>query len=159
MRILSALYVRTRAHHTIIKTVGRFLISGTLGAGCNIGLLYVLTEYARLYYLASACVSFVCAAGIGFALQKFWTFRDHSIERMHLQAFAFFSVTVGNFGINIALLYVLVEGLHIWYILAQAISSVLIACSSFFLYRYGIFAREAKLHPARDVLCSREDDV
>ena len=145
-----------RTHRHLIDTVGRFLVSGSVGAGSNIGILYVLTEYVRLYYLLSACISFVLAAGIGFMLQKFWTFRDHSIERMHVQAAGFFAVTTINFFINIALLYALVQWVHVWYVLAQAIASILIAFGSFILYRHVVFARRVAPHRESDMLCSQE---
>lgn len=126
-------------HRTLIGTVGRYLIAGTIGAITNIGGLFILTEYVGLHYLISAGISFIVACGVGFTLQKFWTFRERSIEDIHIQAAGFLIISIINFFLNIALLYVLVEYVHIWYIFAQVIASGLIAVSSFLLYRRVVF--------------------
>ena len=100
---------------------------------------FIFTEYIGLHYLVSAGISFILACGVGFSLQKFWTFQDRSVESIHTQAAGYFVISTINFFLNIALLYFLVEWTHIWYILAQVIVSALIAVSSFILYRHVIF--------------------
>lgn len=131
-----------REYRALIGTIGRFLIAGSIGAVTNIGGLFIFTEYIGLYYLVSASISFVLACCVGFSLQKFWTFRERSIEGMHAQAIGFFVISGINFFVNIALLYVLVEKIHIWYIFAQVIVSACIAVSSFFLYRHIVFLKK-----------------
>lgn len=126
-------------HRALIDTIGRFIAVGSVGAVTNIGLLFLLTEYIGLYYLVSAGISFILACGVGFVLQKFWTFREHSTESVHVQAVGYFTISTINFFLNTALLYFLVEKTHVWYILAQIISSGFIAISSFLLYRNVVF--------------------
>ena len=129
-------------YHALVKTIGRYLVAGSIGAATNISLLFIFTEYVGLHYLVSSGISFILACGVGFSLQKFWTFRDRSVESIHTQALGYFTISAINFFLNIALLYFLVEWTHIWYILAQAIVSACIAVSSFLLYRYVIFLVE-----------------
>jgi len=126
----------------IVETIGRYLVAGCIGAVTNLGVLFILTEYVGLHYLVSAGVSFVLACGVGFTLQKFWTFRDRSVEGIHAQAIGYFTISSINFFLNISILYFLVEWTHIWYIFAQVIASGLIAVSSFLLYRHVIFLQK-----------------
>lgn len=126
-------------HRALIYTIGRFIAAGSIGAVTNISLLFLFTEYVGLYYLVSAGISFILACCVGFALQKFWTFRERSLESVHSQAMGYFTISTTNFFLNLALLYFLVEKIHLWYIFAQIIASGLIAVSSFLLYRYVIF--------------------
>lgn len=126
-------------YRTLVGMVGRYLIAGIIGATTNITLLFIFTEYAGLHYLVSAGISFVLACSVGFTLQKFWTFRDQSVESIHMQAMGYFIISSVNFFLNIAMLYVLVEWVRLWYIFAQIIASGLMAVSSFLLYRYVIF--------------------
>ena len=126
-------------YRILVETIGRYLIAGSIGASTNVALLFFFTEYVGLHYLVSASISFVLACCVGFALQKFWTFRERSVESIHTQAAGYFTISAINFFLNITLLYFLVEKIHIWYIFAQVIASGLIAISSFLLYRYVIF--------------------
>lgn len=143
MTFTTFLMRRIEEHRFLVYTIGRFIAAGSVGAVTNIGLLFLFTEYVGLYYLVSACISFVIACGVGFVLQKFWTFRERSIESVHAQAAGYFTISTINFFLNTALLYFLVEKMHIWYILAQVIASGLIAVSSFLLYRYVIFLKKS----------------
>lgn len=132
-------------YRTIAGVIGKFLVSGTIGAGVNLLILYVLTEYVGLHYLLSACVSFLIASSVGFVLQKFWTFTDRSADHVRRQAIGFFIVGAINLGLNIMLLAFFVETMHFWYMFAQVVASFLIAFSSFLLYRYVIFSRRGVL--------------
>ena len=145
MKYFTFLNEFAQGHRALIKTVGRFLVAGTIGATTNISGLFILTEYVGLHYLVSACISFVLAVCVGFSLQKFWTFRERSIEGVHAQAAGYFTISGINFFINIVLLYVLVEKLHLWYIFGQIIASALIAVSSFLLYRHVIFLQKGNV--------------
>jgi len=139
MEFFSFLKERVREYRVLVGTIGRYLFAGGIGALTNISLLFVFTEYVGLYYLVSASLSFILACCVGFLLQKFWTFQERSIESMHTQAIGYLTISTVNFFLNTALLYFLVEKIHLWYIFAQVIASGLIAISSFLLYRYVIF--------------------
>ncbi|HVM58737.1 MAG TPA: GtrA family protein, partial [Candidatus Paceibacterota bacterium] len=119
----------TRAH------IGRFLLIGGLGAVLNVSTLYALTEYAGLWYLASEIIAFVFAVSVTFFLQKFWTFRDHRRARIAHQSAWFFGVNLCNLALNAMILYAFVDGLGVWYVFAQIVTSALIALESFFAYR------------------------
>lgn len=119
----------------------RFLISGSLAAGTNLGLLYVLTDLLKIWYLISAIFSFVAGFLVSFILQKIWTFQDTSRERVHSQAGAFFMVALTGLGVNIASLYILVDYLGVHYLMAQIIVGVFIAVANFFVYHFVIFKK------------------
>ncbi len=117
----------------------RFLISGGTATAVNVGTLYVLTEFAGLWYILSSVVAFVLAFCVSFTMQKWWTFAERSTHRVGSQAGLYFAVALGNLGLNTLLLYVLVEWFGLWYVIAQLIASAIIAAESFLLYRFVIF--------------------
>jgi putative flippase GtrA len=119
--------------------VWRYLVSGSSAAVVDLGLLYGLTEWASLHYLASATIAFVAAFFVSFFLQKFWTFQDHSVERVHAQVALYFVIAVANLGLNTLLMYLFVEYLHLWYLAAQILAGSAIACESFFISRHFVF--------------------
>ncbi len=124
--------------------VWRYLVSGGSAAVVDLGLLYGLTEWATLHYLFSAMLAFIAAFFISFFLQKFWTFQDHSVERVHAQAVLYFVIAVANLGLNTLLMYLFVEYLHLWYLAAQIMAGGAIACESFFISRHVVFKSRLK---------------
>lgn len=128
-----ALYFRKYAR------VCRFIISGGTAAVVDLGFLYLLTDWFGLHYLFSAVLAFIGAFGVSFSLQKFWTFQDDSVERVHVQLSISFAVAVVNLFLNTALMYFFVDTLHLWYMAAQIIVGILLAFESFFVFRYVIF--------------------
>ncbi len=115
----------------------RFLVAGGFAALVNIIVLYILTEYGRIWYVYSSVFAFLVAFAANFVLQKYWVFEsaEHSkISRqlpMHLGAALF-----NNLFLNTLLLYSLVEYGHLWYIAAQLIASAFIAIESFLIFRW-----------------------
>ena len=114
----------------------RYLMAGGTAATVDLLLLYIFTDIFGIYYLLSAVLAFLVAFAVSFTLQKFWTFQDHSTDRVHTQAVAYFFIAGGNLLLNTVLMYVLVDGYGVWYLLAQFIISGLIAFGSFFISRY-----------------------
>ncbi len=114
----------------------RFIISGGCAAVVNIILLYLLTEFAGMWYMISAGLAFVAAFLVSFFLQKYWAFRNVAAAGARIQMSQHLVSAVVNLGLNLILIYTLVEYVGLWYILAQIISSALIAFESFFAFRW-----------------------
>jgi putative flippase GtrA len=124
-----------------IKVV-RYIISGGTAATVDLVILYLLTSIVGIWYLFSAIIAFLIALGVSFSLQKFWTFADHSTDRMSSQVVVYFIVASINLGLNTLLMYLLVDAVLLPYLLAQIIAAGLIACESFFVYQRYIFIDE-----------------
>ena len=119
----------------------RFLISGGLAVLANLLLLFLLTEYFRVHYLYSAMLSFSAGFLVTFFLQKFWTFRDNDRSKTTTQMTLTFAVAAINLFLNTFLMFVFVEEVHLWYMLAQALASLLLSIETYFLYKNVIFRR------------------
>lgn len=120
----------------------RFIISGGLATVVNLGALFTLTHFFHFWYLISAIIAFLFAFFVSFSLQKFWTFRDHSREGMHKQAGRFFVIVLLGLFINTSIIYVLVEFLHLHYLIAQFLSGIVIAFFNYMMYQKFIFHRK-----------------
>jgi putative flippase GtrA len=117
----------------------RFLISGTAGAVVNIGTLFALVEYLHLYYLTAAILSYLVSIAFGFALQKFWTFRDHGLSGVHFQFARFTVIALINMAANTALMYLFVSVFGVQYLLSQIIVALMIAFASYVNYQKFVF--------------------
>lgn len=117
----------------------RYFISGGTAAAVDFLFLYLFTDGFGLHYLLSAVLAFLVAFGVSFVLQKFWTFQDHSTERIHTQGVLYFVVALANLLLNTLLMYLFVDWLHFWYMGAQFFASGLIALESFFISKHVVF--------------------
>lgn len=117
----------------------RYVISGVSAATVNLGTLYIANSIFGIWYLTGSVLGFFAGLGVSFTLQKFWTFGNRETKHMHKQAAVFFVIVVTNLGINTALVWTSVEFLGLSPILAQLLSGGLIACWSFFAYRFLVF--------------------
>jgi putative flippase GtrA len=121
----------------------KYLISGGTAFLVDIALLYLMTHYGGIHYLWSAVLAFSGAFFVSFFMQKFWTFRDNEKKGIARQMYKYFAVGIMNLGLNTALMYLFVDKLKIWYILAQVIATALIAITSFLIYNFYIFNTES----------------
>ena len=124
------------------KVVAKYLISGCVAATTDLSLLFIFTDLAGLWYVFSAAIAFAAAFFVSFFLQKFWTFRDNTKDRMRSQMAVYLSIGLINLGVNSYGLYLLVEYLSFWYLLAQVVMGALIAVYSFLIYNFFIFRKK-----------------
>ena len=113
----------------------RFLLGGGVGVAVYYATLYTLTEFAGVWYVISAIVAFVLNYAINFTLQKFWTFQNKDTKNVSRQLTLYFGMVLGFLATNTTLLYVLVEYVHLKYLVAQLILTFLLTIASFVLTR------------------------
>lgn len=118
----------------------RFVVSGGLAVAVNFITLYLLTEYAGLWYLASSAIGFTLGLVVSFLLQKFWTFGSSRTDVMHVQFLLYTLLFLFNLCLNTGLLYLFVEYAHAWYLFAQIFISACIAGMNYVLYQRYIFS-------------------
>lgn len=116
--------------------VSRFLIVGSLSVVTYYVLFYGLTEFAGVWYIASAVVAFIGYYFVNFLSQKYWTFKNKDRKALNRQLVLYTLMAAGNWVINTGLLYVFVEYLHLHYLLAQAILTVLVSVIAYFGFKY-----------------------
>jgi putative flippase GtrA len=127
---------------SMLGMLTKYLISGGSAAVVDLVALYLFTDILHIWYVFSTALAFLIAFGVSFLMQKFWTFRDHNTDSVHKQAFFYLAVSVLNLFVNTGLVYAFVEYTGIHYLPAQIVTSAFIACESFFVYKFIIFARD-----------------
>ena len=119
----------------------KFLFIGGITALFLFLVLYTLHGIFKIWYVVASAIAYILTTLLGFGLQKFWTFRNKSIEKIKLQIIAYSLLAVVNFFANILLMYTFIEILHIHYLLAQFLTLSIIALWDFLLYSFFIFKR------------------
>jgi len=100
----------------------KFCGVGLSGVLVNMGLLWLLTEFAGLFYLLSAAVSIETSIISNFVLNNYFTFRD----RRPSGAKSFFNylvkfnlVSLAGLGLNMGVLWLLTEVFGVYYLLSN----------------------------------------
>lgn len=111
----------------------RFCVTGAVGVVAYYATLYGLTEYFGVRYVVSAVIGFVLNTGLNFTIQKFWTFQNKESRMVGRQFMLYVVMIVSFLAGNTVFLYLMVEYLHMWYIGAQVILTVVISALSFII--------------------------
>ena len=98
-----------------------------------------MTEYAGVWYVASAIIAFFAYYCVNFVSQKYWTFKNLDTEALNRQLAKFTLMASANWVINTSLLYVMVEYLHMWYMFAQAILTIVVSAIAYLCFKFWIF--------------------
>ncbi len=118
---------------TSVKLV-RYLFAGSIGAMVHVGTVFVCTHMFDIWYRVSTIIGFFLSVSVSFYLQKHWTFREHEISHAGKQFLQFVSIGGINFVLNISIMILMVEVLHLWPVAAQILTSGIVAVESFLLY-------------------------
>jgi len=104
-----------------------FALVGGLCLAANTVLLWLLTSGLGIHYLLSTVIAFCTITPLGFVLNKVMTFRTRR-EYAPIELPRYFAAMAFSFGANLALMYLLVSVLGLWYIAASlAVAAILLA--------------------------------
>jgi len=111
----------------------RFVAFGLVGALClglNTLALWALTSGLGVHYLVSTAIAFSTITPLGFALNKVLTFRTHR-HYTSVELPRYLATTAASFAANIALMYLLVSVLGMWYLPASLLVAAGLMVSNF----------------------------
>ena len=122
------------------KHAAKYYSVGASGVLVNLGLLFFLTEFIGLWYFLSYIFAISVSITSNFVLNKFWTFKDEiDSQRTIVMYIKFVSVSLMGMGIQLSCVYVLVETLSIYYMLAALISIAIAGGVNFIVNRRWTF--------------------
>lgn len=122
-------------HPKPLWIIMKYIISGGAATTVNLGLLYILTNFLRIWYVFSAAIAYLCAFLVSFTLQKFWTFNNSALKQIHTQFMIYVGFVSFNMTLNSLLIYFIVETTGVYYLIAQIGIGILMALWSFAFYR------------------------
>lgn len=118
----------------------KFCLVGGLGVLVNLGILYSSVEFLGVWYIFAAMLAFVGAVSSNFILNKIWTFEDRKRGiAVAGQYWKFFITCTSGLLINLAVLYLLVEYGHLWYMLSQLLAIGTALINNFLGSKYWVF--------------------
>lgn len=115
--------------------VVRYAVSGVVGLGTNLGVMYFATEILGIWYMWSAAIALTASFLVAFILQKYWTFKETTKDKIRSQAASYLAIAIGGMFFDMAALYVFVDVFGLWYFGSQVVIMGFIALASFLLNR------------------------
>lgn len=111
----------------------RYLFVGGLAFVVDYGLLFVLTEYAGLHYLASATIAFIAGLTVNYFLSTSWIFRSGAVIKNKVGEFVVFAL-IGVMGLVLTnvLLFLFTDVCGIHYMVSKLITTALVMLWNFF---------------------------
>ena len=100
----------------------KFCVVGLSGVLVNMGLLWLLTELAGLFYLLSAAISIETSIISNFIFNNYFTFRDRrspGVKSFLNRLVKFNLVSLAGLGINMGVLWLLTEVFGLYYLLSN----------------------------------------
>ncbi len=123
------------------KSIVKFFISGCLGGGTDLVLLFIFHSLFKFGVVVSSSLAFILSFATIFALQKMWTFRNHHHDKTFNQLIMYFINVLICLSANGFMMHYLVNGIDIWYMLSQVIVNCLLGIYNFIVYKYIIFRK------------------
>ncbi len=122
------------------KQAAKYYAVGASGVLVNLGLLFYLTEYVGLWYFLSYTLAISASISSNFILNKFWTFVDSiNSQRTMVLYVKFVSVSLLGMAIQLGTVYLLVESLSVYYMLAAIVSITIAGAINFIINRRWTF--------------------
>jgi len=121
----------------------RYIISGGTAAFVNLSFFALFFYIFHVNYLIANVIAFIIAFFVSLTLQKFWTFRDHSTDRIHIQGILYLFSSLFGLGVNTLVLYICVDFLGFLPIIGVIIAGIATALCTFPISRKYIFNQEA----------------
>jgi dolichol-phosphate mannosyltransferase len=131
--------IRSAAQKFGILRFCKFCLVGATGTAVNMGLLWLLTEFASFPYLVSSAISIETSIIVNFSLHSFFTFSDQrpsTLKAFFRRLLPYNLVSLAGLAINMGILWLLTEKAGLYYLLANLIGIVTVT-----LWRYLVSRR------------------
>lgn len=136
-KTLSKLLV-DNANSTLLQFFRNALV-GSFAFVLELGLMYLLTECAHVYYLWSSVFSSLCAGGINYLLSTIWVFNQSKVKNKPLEFILFTAIGALGLLLNVFFLWVLTDCIGLYYMFSKVIAMILVFTLIFFIRKYVLF--------------------
>ena len=136
-KTLSKLFV-DNANSTLLQFFRNALV-GSVAFVLELGLMYLLTECAHVYYLWSSVFSSLCAGGINYLLSTIWVFNQSKVKNKPLEFILFTAIGALGLLLNVFFLWVLTDCIGLYYMFSKVIAMILVFTLIFFIRKYVLF--------------------
>jgi putative flippase GtrA len=110
-----------------------------LAGGTDLIFLFIFHGLLHINLVLSTSVAFILSFLVSFTLQKFWTFRNYSEDKVVHQLSLYVLNAFIGLNLNGTGMHLLVNKYAVWYMLAQIIVNLVLGVWNFFVYKFIVF--------------------
>lgn len=115
----------------LIEQICRFGIVGVVCFFIDYGVLYMLTEFAKIPYLVSSAISFSVSVIVNYILSMKYVFNSKKNINKAGEFSVFVILSIFGLGLNEIIMWLCVEKISIYYMAAKIISTILVMIYNF----------------------------
>ena len=122
------------------KQAIKYYSVGGAGVLVNLGILYALTDFMGLWYIASQVIAISISISSNFLFNRFWTFSGSIQEQRNSVMYVkFIIVSLIGMGIQLGITFALVENIALYYMYAAGIGIVVAGAINYVVNRRWTF--------------------
>lgn len=126
----------------LISQILKFGVVGGIAFVIDYSLLFMLTEFLHIHYLVSGMVSFSASVIFNYILSIIWVFEVKKKRDEKKEFVVFIVLSIIGLGINQLIMWVLVDGLKLYYMLAKVAATAIVMVYNFITRKF--FLEEKK---------------
>ena len=117
----------------------RYFFVGGFAFVVDFGLLYILTEYARLHYLLSATLSFIAGLLVNYIISCIWVFNGSKFKNRLVEFLFFAAIGVVGLALNDTLIWLFTDCIGTHYMFSKIVAAAMVYLWNFFARKYLVF--------------------
>lgn len=117
----------------------RYFFVGGFAFVVDFGLLYILTEYARLHYLLSATLSFIAGLLVNYIISCLWVFNGSKFKNRLVEFLFFAAIGVVGLALNDTLIWLFTDCIGTHYMFSKIVAAAMVYLWNFFARKYLVF--------------------
>jgi len=104
----------------------RYMIAGVVAFVFDTATLFVLTEYAGLYYLHSAVLGFLVGMSVSYLVSIKWVFNVRKVKNANIEILIFGIISAVGLGLTCLFMWLFTDVLSLHYLLSKLITTILV---------------------------------
>jgi len=136
--ILNSLLIK-KTNNSYVQFL-RSVFVGAVATLADIGLLYILTDFAHIYYLTSTALGFILGTIINYILSIFWVFKNRKLKNKTTE-FIIFTV-IGAIGLllNELFMWLFTDIVNLYYLISKILATIIVFLFNFLTRKKFLFS-------------------
>ena len=118
----------------------RSMMAGVVAFVFDTATLFVLTEYAGIYYLQSAVLGFLAGMVVSYLVSIKWVFNFRKVKNIKIEILIFGIISAVGLGLTYLFMWLFTDVLSLHYLLSKFITTVLVFGWNFAAKKITLFA-------------------
>jgi len=117
----------------------RYTVVGSVALAVDFATLFVLTQFAGVYYLVSAAIAFLLGLAVNYWLSRTWVFNRRTLSNAALEFGIFAAIGLVGLGLNELGMWLLTAKAGLYYLVAKIVTAAIVYIWNFGARKYSLF--------------------